>query len=104
MANKVINSYWNGGLDIDDCFIACLGDVHKEPNLTVAREVEYHPDNDKIVIVDVFWDDNGSMAETHSINPKTLKYYEEECKVQPNITMQEYNDIVSEVKRLASEN
>lgn len=97
MKNKVINSYWNS----DDCFLAFFGDVYKESNLTVAREAEYHTDDDEVVVVDVFWDGNENMTEAHSINPKTLKYYEEYCEVQPNLTMQEYNDIVSEVKCLA---
>ena len=99
MANKAINSYWNS----DNCFIACFGDVYKKTNLSIAREAEYHTDNKEVVIIDVFWDGNDNMTEAHSINPKTLKYYEADCKVQPKLTIQEYNDIVSEVKRLALE-
>jgi hypothetical protein len=97
MANEVINSYWNS----DDCFLAFFSDVYKEPNLTVEREAEYHPDTDEVVIIDVFWDGDDNMKEAHSINPSTLKYYDENCEIQPKITDVEYDEIASKVKLLA---
>lgn len=97
MANEVINSYWNS----DNCFIAFFGDVYKGHNLTVAREAEYHSDTDEVVVVDVFWDDDGCMTESHSINPSTLKYYEENCEIQPTLTNAEYDELKAEVRRLA---
>ena len=97
MANKIINSYWNS----DDCFIAFFGDVYKEPNLTVEREVEYYPDTDEVVIVDVFWDDDDNIIESHEINPTTLIYYEEKCEIQPKLTKEEYDEIAVKVTQLA---
>lgn len=97
MKHKIINSYWNS----DDCFLAFFGDVYHEPNLSVAREAEYHPDTDEVVIVDVFWDDEDDMTEAHSINPKTLKYYEKKCEVQPTITREEYEEIEKFVRNEA---
>ena len=100
MANEVINSYWNS----DDCFLAFFGDVYKEPNLTVEREAEYHPDTDEVVIIDVFWDGDDNLTEVHEINPKTLMYYNEKCEIQPNLTKEEYDEIAVKVTQLAKTN
>lgn len=97
---KAETCYWND----EDCFLCFFGDVHKEQNLTIAREAEYHQVEDRVVVVDVFWDDNEDMTECHSINPDTLKYYEEECTVQPSLTRKEYEEIVEYVKQKANEN
>ena len=96
---KAVDQYWNS----EDCYLVFFGDSRKEDNLTIARESEYHPDTDEVIVVDVFWDDNDEMTECHEINPKSLKYYEEECEIQPNITRKEYNDIVEYTKKMALE-
>ena len=99
MNTTPIETYWNAS----DCFLAFFGDVYKEENLTIARESEYHPDTDEVVVVDVFWDDNDDMTEVHKIDPQTLKYTEKKCEKQPSITRKEYNAIVAVTKQKALE-
>jgi len=94
-----VNQYWNS----EDCYLVFFGDIRKEPNLTIARESEYHSDDDEVVVVDVFWDDNDDMTECHEINPDTLKYYEEDCEVQPSITREQYDEIATYTKQKAIE-
>jgi len=96
---KMKGYYWTD----DDTMCAFFGDVHKEKNLTIARESEYHSEDDEVVIIDVFWDDDDNMTEGHSINPSTLKYYEKKCKIDPNITREEYDEIVTLTRAKAKE-
>ena len=96
---KAINYYWNDRYTL----ICFFDDVYKETNLSIAREAEYHADTGDVIVIDVFWDENDDMTECHAINPDTLKYYEEDCKIQPSITREEYNDIVDYVTQISRE-
>ena len=99
MKRHAVSEYWN-----DEClYNVHFDDVCKENNLTIARESEYHTITDVCQVVDVFWDENDDIVGCASVNPKTLRYNEEEwAKMNPHIDREEYDDIVNYTKSRAN--
>lgn len=71
----------------------------------ISREAEYHIDEDKVVITDLYWNNEEEYTGSSTIDPQTLKYANWDYhNYNPYISREEYDEIEKYVRMCGKNN